>query len=322
MAAKVTPKCCDLLIIGAGPAGLAAAINGASEGLKVRLLDKGPLLGGQAVQSSAIENYPGFPKGITGRELMGRFVDQAHKFRTSITVPGEVGFIASGADGVEATTTDMDNYQAKAALLSFGLAYRQLDVPGLSRFIGRGVHYGVPGVSPTGTKKRTLVLVGGANSAGQAALNLARNTNCRIVLMVRGDICDKMSTYLVDRITDAKNIEAMNGCQITSCHGDETLREVTYQSEGQEHRLECHGLYLFIGAVPHTLWLRDKLDLDGRGYVETEGKLPFETSAPGVFAAGDVRSGSTKRIATAIGEGVTALQMIHQYLSANRRPMA
>lgn len=318
------PTCSsDLLIIGGGPAGLAAAINGASEGLNIRLLDGGAMLGGQAKESAAIENYPGFPDGITGEALMGNMARQARKFATSIVAPTMAQDIVKNADGtISVTCDDYTEFTTKAVLLSMGLNYRRLQADGIGHFVGRGVYYGVPNFKP---KARAVAVVGGANSAGQAALGLAANARLEVKLLSRSPLEQGMSTYLIERIRSTPNIEVVEMCNVTVCGGDTCLRRITTTHNGQERDFDVEGLYIFIGALPRTLWLRGKITLDEFNFVQTGGPAEFmsntrapmfyETSMAGVFAAGDVRSGSTKRIATASGEGAGALQMIHNYLA-------
>lgn len=318
------PTCTsDLLIIGGGPAGLAAAINGASEGLDIRLLDAGTMLGGQAKESSAIENYPGFPDGVTGDTLMSNMARQARKFATSVIAPTTAQDIVRNPDGsITVTCDDYTEFSSRSVLLAMGLNYRRLQADGIGHFIGRGVYYGVPNFKP---KARAVAVVGGANSAGQAALGLAANSRLEVKLLSRSPLETGMSTYLIERIRATPNIEVVEMCQVTLCGGDTCLRHITTTHDGQTREFDVEALYIYIGALPRTLWLRGKIHLDEYNFVTTGGPAEFmsntpapmfyETSMRGVFAAGDVRSGSTKRIATASGEGAGALQMIHNYLA-------
>lgn len=311
----------DLLIIGGGPAGLSAAINGASEGLTVRIMDNGAMLGGQARESSAIENYPGFPDGITGDDLMSRFVRQAHKFNAGFFCPCHAAALDVMEGGRHIVVKD-DDYQlhvARAVLLSLGVNYRKLSAQNIGLFMGRGVYYGVPQEKKNG--KRTVAVIGGANAAGQAVVNLASNPKLHVRLFVRKTITTQMSAYLVERIKGLSNVTVEEHCEVEECHGDSCLRGITYLREGEPVYTNLDAMYIFIGALPKTMWLPVALDknkfilTDDEAWTgESRAPLPFETSMPGVFAAGDVRSGSVKRVATAIGEGAAALQMVHKYL--------
>lgn len=312
----------DLIIIGGGPSGLSAAINAASEGLDVLLLDKATVLGGQARESAAIENYAGFPEGITGDHLMTRLVQQAVKFETGITVPCQAVALAQHDETLWAVTDDYgDRLVAKTVLLSPGLAYRRLNAEGLGQFMGQGVFYGVPG-GKTPTKRCDALVVGGANSAGQAVLNLARNPQCQVRMIVRHRLEDQMSQYLVDRIRATPNIEVIEEATVTHCVGKGQLSEVCIRIADTERRLPADFLFIYIGAVPRTYWLSG-LSLDPKGFIHTwdearppdTGILPYETSLEGVFAAGDARAGSVKRIASAVGEGAAAVNYIHRRLA-------
>lgn len=322
---------CDLLCIGSGPASMSAAINGASEGLSVTMIDGRDILGGQARESSAIENYPGFPDGITGENLMSNFIKQALKFKTNIQCPVTAIKLRREDDRIVVTTDDYNEYAAKAVLLGIGVSYRKLDVGHIAPLMGRGVYYGLPQILANNKKKTRAVVVGGANSAGQAVLRLSQNKNTHVTMIIRRRIVDQMSTYLIDRIKELPNCDVIEGETLTCLHGEHHLEGVT-TNEGRHIPADC--LYIFIGAQPKTVWLDGALQLDDRKFIRTwtdvvqhdelrgdagmlplRPTLPYETSMPGVFAAGDVRMGSTKRIASAIGEGAGALQMVHRYLT-------
>lgn len=307
----------DLIIVGGGPAGLSAAINGASEGLSVLLLDGGSTLGGQAKESSAIENYPGFPEGITGADLMGRMGRQARKFASAVVAPSMAASLLSGPDGLVVQTDDYEKFTGRAVLLSLGLSYRRMQAENIGHFMGRGVSYGVPAWKPANGVK-TVAVIGGANSAGQAVLGLAKNTRLDVKLLVRKQLSSQMSTYLIERILATHNIEVVEFCEVHECRGDERLTHVCGQRAGDgDFTLAVDQLCIFIGAIPKTMWLRGVVECDENNFIIAgkPGRLAYETSLPGCFVAGDVRSGSIKRIATSIGEGAGALQMIHQYLA-------
>lgn len=316
---------CDLLIVGSGPAGMSAAINGASEGLKVCMLDGNTFLGGQARESNAIENYPGFPEGITGADLMNRFTDQATKFHTAIHAPVRAVKLRREDDGtLVVTSEDYMEFRSKTVLLSLGLSYRRLDTEGVSKYMGRGVYYGLPGgVFHPHKKKCGVVVVGGANSAGQAVMHLARNKDLHITMLIRRKIEDQMSTYLIERIRQFPNVEVKEGVEVRACDGNSTHLECAHLSDGTT--VKASAMFIFIGAVPKTAWLEGVIEMDDKKFIKTwddldlhgkhKGVMPFETTVRGVFAAGDVRRGSVKRIAAAIGEGGHALQMIHNRLA-------
>lgn len=314
----------DLAIIGGGPSGLSAAINGASEGLEVLLVDAEATLGGQARESAAIENYPGFPDGITGDHLMTALTRQAEKFNASLLLPTRMQRIEVlvGTHPMFKLTDEFgQSVEAKTVLLSLGLSYRRLQAQNLSGFLGNGAYYGMPfGRVPT--HRCEVAVVGAGNNAGQAVLHMARNNAATVRLLCRSKLRDKMSDYLVQRILAQPNIEVLEGCTVQSCAGKAgKLHEVEIVWEGTTHSLPADYLFLFIGAVPRTFWLSDSLSLNA-GFIPTwtdcGAELPYETSIRGVFAAGDVRYGSTKRIAAAVGEGVGALQMIHRRLEESK----
>lgn len=315
---------CDLLVVGSGPAGMSAAINGASEGLRVCLIDGNEYLGGQARESNAIENYAGFPEGITGEDLMNRFASQATKFHTQIHCPMRAAKLHVEDDIKVITAEDYTQYRARTVLLSTGLSYRRLQADNIGQYMGRGVYYGLPNGSIKHNKKCRIVVIGGANSAGQAVLRMAQNKNAHITMLIRSAITNQMSKYLIDRIRELPNVDVQEGVSITHCEGNNT--GLTHVGVSDGTKICTDSVHIFIGAMPRTMWLEGALALDDKKFIETWGdirgeyhvqdgtRLPFETSIRGVFAAGDVRVGSVKRIASAIGEGATALQMIHQRL--------
>lgn len=318
---------CDLLVVGSGPAGMSAAINGASEGLRVCMIDGNDWLGGQARESNAIENYPGFPDGVTGNELMNRFVAQAVKFDTKIHCPVKAVSLHKEDDMCVVVSEDYTEYRAKAVLLSLGLSYRRLTADNIGQYMGRGVYYGLPTANFVPRKKCRIVVVGGANSAGQAVLKLAQNKNAQISMLIRRQITDQMSKYLIDRIRTLPNVDVQEGSEVVAVRGNDD--KVTHATLSAGNEMCIDQMFVFIGAVPKTVWLQNSIQLDDKKFIRTwtdvpeavwykdgeeDAPLPYETSMKGVFAAGDVRVGSVKRIAAAIGEGGAALQMIHNRL--------
>ncbi len=308
---------CDLLVVGAGPAGLAAAVNGASEGLDVVLVED-VALGGQAGTSSRIENYLGFPRGISGSELARSAMLQAVKFGARLISPRSVTGLSSGPDGIQVRLDDHDVVAARAAIIASGVRYRQLGAPGVAELEGRGVYSAATESEARACAGRDVVVVGGANSAGQAALFLARHANRVHVLIRRGDIAETMSDYLVQRLTHHERITLHHRAQLTSAQGADRLVQVTWRDElgDQDVQLAAGGLFVMIGAQPHTGWLEDSgVELDDKGFVLTHGE--FATSVPGLFAVGDVRAGSIKRVASAVGEGSVVISAVHGYLDRN-----
>lgn len=311
----------DLVIVGGGPSGLSAAINGASEGLSVLILDQAMSLGGQAKESAAIENFPGFPDGITGEKLTAAMVQQAMKFGCATSVPAQAIKLQLGREGYEIADDNGDWYLTKTVLLSNGLSYRRHTALGIGQFMGRGCYYGA---GPRPSERCEIAVVGGANSAGQAVLALARNQRATVKLLVRKTLAAQMSQYLIDRIRATPNIEVCENCELLETRGRAKLETSVVKWDGQTMEIPTDYLFIYIGAVPRTWWLKDsEIQLDNHGFVVTDDyrsmaftdRLPFETSLPGVFAAGDVRANSVKRIASAVGEGAQALQMIHKRLA-------
>jgi thioredoxin reductase (NADPH) len=320
----------DVTIIGAGPAGLAAAVYGGSEGLKTLLLDRmGP--GGQTGQSSRIENYMGFPAGLSGAELANRGYLQALKFGVEFRAPISVRRIEhreSGAHALELCSGQ--TVRSRAVLIATGASYRQLPVEDCARFEGAGVYYAATSVEARVCRGSTAIVVGGGNSAGQAAMYLAQQAaNVKIVL--RGnDLGKKMSHYLCQRIEHTRNIEVLLDSVVESLHGGRRLSSVEVRNTrtGDKRRFDCAGVFSFVGAKPHTEWLDDGFARDEHGFLRTgttvaadprwrENRQPceLETTCPGVFAAGDVRSGTTKRCAFAAGDGALGVTCVHWYLA-------
>jgi thioredoxin reductase (NADPH) len=324
----------DLVVVGAGPGGLGAAVYGASEGLSTLALES-IALGGQAGTSSRIENYLGFPAGLSGFELATRALIQADKFGARTAVPQEAVGLRSKGGHYRIDLSEDGEVVARSVLVATGARYRRLDVPGLARFEGVSVHYAATQAEARPFENERVVVVGGGNSAGQAALFLAGRTR-RVYLLVRGADLDKsMSRYLVDRIMDAGNVELLTNTDVRELVGEDRMEGVVVEDNrsGARRTLEARALFVFVGAEANTGWLRGAVELDERGFVLTGGGLsrsvlegdawqelsrePYllETGLPGVFAAGDVRSGSIKRVASAVGEGSMAVRLVHQYLA-------
>lgn len=320
----------DLAIVGSGPAGLAAAVYGASEGLSTVVLER-TAPGGQAGSSMRIENYLGFPTGITGSELADRAVLQADKFGARVSIPTPVikltfdkVYSVLGLDGGETVV-------AKCLLIASGAEYRRLGVEGCDQFEGTGVYYAATSNEAQMCRASDVVLVGGGNSAGQAAVYLSQNAR-KVFLLIRGDdLCKSMSSYLAHRIMNTPNIEILRCSEVTRMSGDGHLSavEIVNKLTGEKRTLQTAALFSFIGATPRTDWLPAEVEKDEKNFVRTGIDLidsphwtlkrqPFllETSRPGVFAAGDVRSGSVKRVASAVGEGSMSVQFVHEYLKA------
>jgi thioredoxin reductase (NADPH) len=320
----------DLAIVGAGPAGLAAAVYGASEGLKTLVLDK-TAPGGQAGGSPLIENYMGFPAGLSGAELANRALVQAHKFGARFSLPAEVkalrcerGFHVLDVDGE-------GEVAAKCILVSAGASYRRLDATDCARFEGLGLYFAATAVEAELCRRAQVVVVGSGNSAGQAAIFLAERAR-RVLLVLRGgDLRKNMSHYLARRIEHTPNVVVRHHAEVVRMHGEKWLSAVELRDRrtGDCERIACPAAFVFIGALPHTGWLPSAIRLDGDGFVKTgpqpsdAGAWPLErqphlleTSCPGVFAAGDVRVGSVKRVASAVGEGAMAVKLAHEYLAA------
>lgn len=317
----------DLAVVGAGPAGLAAAIYGASEGLSTVLLDS-VAPGGQAAATSRIENYLGFPYGVSGADLIGQAQLQALKFGVRIFAPCEATALDPSDDGVTLSLTDGSRVHARSVIVATGATYRSLALDRWADFEGAGVYYAATPLEAKQVAGSPVVVVGGANSAGQAALFLAAN-GCPVRLVVRGAAVDAtMSNYLLDRIADDPHITVHVSTQVTGIEGGAALERVTLSSG---ETVDCRGLFCFIGADPSTGWLGN-IATDEHGFVLTgtdvplaeaaamlgtigRDPLPFETSAPLVFAAGDVRGGSMKRVAAAVGEGSSAVASVHRALA-------
>jgi thioredoxin reductase (NADPH) len=323
----------DLLVVGAGPAGLAAGVYGASEGLSTVALDA-VAVGGQAGGSSRIENYLGFPQGISGLELTERALVQAERFGVRISAP--CGAVAlHRADGFHVVTLmDGSEIPTRAVIVASGAVYKRPDIGGWAELEGQGIYYAATETEAGMCAGSSVVILGGGNSAGQAAVYLA-GRECQVRVVIRGpDVNTSMSRYLVTRLEADPRIEIVTEAEISALHGKKWLEAVTLNSKstGRIDEIETPALFCFIGAVPATDWLAGLVALDDHGFIRTDHDLagddlgsqwsaidrlplPLETSLPGVFAAGDVRAGNVKRVAAAVGEGSTAVRSVHQYLA-------
>jgi len=321
----------DLCIVGGGPAGLAAAVYAASEGLRTVIVER-EAPGGQAGQSASIENYLGFPRGLSGADLTHRAVAQVSRFGAEMLLAADVVSFSSRGPVRAVCIGDGGELEARALLVATGVSYRRLEVPGLDELTGRGVYYGASAGDADQCQDDDVIVVGAANSAGQAALNLARFAK-RVLLVVRGSALeDSMSLYLLARIRATANIEVRLRTQVAEVHGDGHLESVTLvdRDSGTQEELPVNWLFVFIGASPRTDWLGGDVVRDAKGFVVTgqdllalaptawtQARPPFtlETSVPGVFAAGDVRLDSMKRVASAVGEGAMSVYLVHRYLA-------
>jgi thioredoxin reductase (NADPH) len=312
----------DVIVVGAGPAGLATAVYAASEGLSVLVLD-GRSFGGQAGASSRIENYLGFPTGISGQALTARAFIQAQKFGAQFAVPVSVVELDCSRPPLHRVALDRGlSVYGRTVVIASGARYRRPEIENLGRFEGTSVSYWATTIEANLCEGRDIVLVGGGNSAGQAAAFLAPFAR-RVHLVARSPGLDaSMSRYLIDRIAATSNIELRVRATVAALSGmeDGTLESVDLASRGDRWTVEAHHMFLFIGADPNTQWLDRRIALDEKGFVATgqASGLPLETSSPGVFAIGDARSGSIKRVAAGVGEGAAAVAQIHAYLAALR----
>src|SRR5215471_15185681 len=323
----------DLAIIGGGPAGLAAAVYGASEGLHTVLVER-EAPGGQAGMSSRIENYLGFPTGLSGGDLARRAVVQAQRFGVEILAPqAAVGMRTEGSYRIIKLADDSE-ISCHTLMIASGVQWRRLEAPGIDRLQGAGVYYGGGTTEALSCKGEIVYVVGGANSAGQAAMNFSKYAD-RVVILVRGEsLSSTMSQYLIDKIKETPNIQLWTHASVAEVHGDTHLEEISVLCSDTDkiERVPASSMFIFIGALPCVGWLGDAIARDDRGFILTGPDLmqggerpkkwaldrdPFllETSVPGVFAVGDVRHGSVKRVASGVGEGSVAVQFIHQYLS-------
>ncbi len=323
----------DLVIVGAGPAGLAAGVYGASEGLTTLLIER-EAPGGQAGTSSHIDNYLGFPSGLTGADLANRAVIQARRFGAEILTPREVVGLKIEDPYRTVVLSDGSEINCHALLIASGVAWRRLDAPGIERLTGAGVYYGAAMTEAMSCKDDDVYIVGGANSAGQAAVFFSKYAR-NVIMLVRGDsLAKSMSKYLIDEIENTANITVRACTQVVEASGENSLESLTLAdaNTGEKETVPATALFIMIGADPHTDWLGDAVLRDEHGFLLTgselvrDGKRPkgwtadrdpmlLETSVPGVFAAGDVWRGSVKRVAFGVGSGAMAVSLIHQYLS-------
>jgi thioredoxin reductase (NADPH) len=322
----------DLVVIGGGPAGLGSAVYGASEGLRTVLVER-TATGGQAGQSSRIENYLGFPDGVSGAQLTERARRQAAKFGAEVLTAREVTGLEVNGAARTIRFGDGSAIDAHAIILATGVTYRQLTAPGLAELTGRGIYYGSALTEAAGCAGEDIYIVGGANSAGQAAVYLSKGCRSVNILVRASSLTKSMSHYLVEQIESIPAIKVHTCTEVAAAHGTDHLERLTLRdsSTGDERTVDAHYLFVFIGAAPLTDWLSGVVERDEHGFVLTgpdlltEGRPPrdwpldrppyhLETSVPGVFAAGDVRSESAKRVASAVGEGAMAVMLVHRYL--------
>jgi thioredoxin reductase (NADPH) len=320
----------DLAIVGAGPAGLAAAVYGASEGLKTILIEASAP-GGQAAQSTLIENYLGFPRGISGADLARRAYSQASRLGAEVLIPAEVERIDRRDPFKILHFTDGTSITAKAVVVTSGVQYRRLEAEGLEELTGAGVYYGTSNIEAAYHRDQPMFVVGGANSAGQASLFLSRFTDSVSIVIHGEDLGETMSQYLIDNIDANDAVSLRPRTELIAAHGTDHLESIVLRNldSGESEEVKAGAVFIFIGQRAQTEWLADLVQLDERGFVlsgsdlgplknwTTErDPLPLETSVPGIFVAGDVRHGSIRRVAGATGEGSTAIRFVHQHLAS------
>jgi thioredoxin reductase (NADPH) len=322
----------DLIIIGAGPAGLGAAVYGASEGLRTLMVDK-EATGGQAGTSSRIENYLGFPKGLSGVELAQRATTQAIRLGAEILTTQEVMRVRVEDPYRYVILNDGSELGCRALIIATGVSVRRLEAPGVSELTGAGIYYGAALTEAAYYRDQPVYVVGGANSAGQAAMFFSRYAS-KVTMLVRGDgLQETMSQYLIDQINNTANIEVIVNTEVTAAHGDGRLSSITIANSGQgtQETIPASALFVFIGALPHSEMVAGVVERDAHGFILTgqdlirDGKRPknwhlvrdpymLETSMSGIFAAGDIRFNAVRRVASAVGEGAIAVSLVHQYL--------
>jgi len=321
----------DLIVVGGGPAGLAAAVYGASEGLRTILVER-DATGGQAGTSSQIENYLGFPSGVSGADLARRATIQAKRFGTEILSAQDVTDIRRNDPYRIVTLADGSELSGYALLIASGMEVRRLEAPGVAELAGAGVYYGAALSEAATYRDRHVYIVGGGNSAGQGAMFFSRYAR-QVTILIRAPKLDSMSQYLIDRIAETKNIDILTGTVVSAVRGNGRLEAITVADarSGATHELPADAMFVFIGSAPRTHMVANLIERDSQGFILTgrdllvDGRWPtswtvdrdpflFETSVPGIFAAGDARRGSSKRVAAAVGEGSATVSMIHQYL--------
>jgi thioredoxin reductase (NADPH) len=329
---RATQTFYDLAIVGGGPAGLAAAVYGASEGLRTVMVER-EAPGGQAGMSSRIENYLGFPSGLTGADLARRAVVQARRFGVEILSAEATEVRLDGSYRV-LKLADGAELSCHALLVATGVQWRKLDAPGVDRLTGAGIYYGAAMTEAMSTRDEDVYVVGGANSAGQAAMYFSRYAR-RVVMLVRGSsLGASMSKYLIDQLQATPNIQIEFNSSVVEAHGDNHLEAISVNCSvtNEVNRVSANSLFIMIGAAPNTDWLANIVERDERGFILSgplllrDGKRPkgwtldrdpalLETNVPGIFVVGDVRHGSVKRVASGVGEGSVAISFVHQYLS-------
>ncbi len=322
----------DLIVVGGGPAGLAASIYAASEGLRTVVVEQ-EVPGGQVSYAAAVENYPGFPEGLSGSDLGRRTVEQAERFGAEIIVTHRATRLRLDGETRAITLEDQTELSTRAVLLAVGVSFRWLEAPGCPSLVGAGIYYGAAVAEATACAGQAVYVLGGGNSAGQAALLLAQYAGQVVLLTLEPSIEETMSAYLVNRIRGTPNIAVRTRHTVVAAEGQHRLKQLTLQrvDTGESEQVPADALFVFIGATPRTEWLGDTVARDEQGFILSsmdptrgcDGRVPWslqrdpyplETSAPGVFVAGDVHEGSVKRLASAVGEGAVAVQGIHRYL--------
>jgi len=331
--AGVTTEMYDVVIIGGGPAGLASAVYGASEGLKTLIIErKAP--GGQAGTSSRIENYLGFPSGLTGADLSRRAISQAIRLGAEILSPKEVLSISETDNYKTITLHDQSSIKCRAVIITTGVDYKKLEIKGISDFTGAGIYYGAAVSEAASCRGQHVYIVGGGNSAGQSAVYLSKFAKKVHILIRRESLSNTMSSYLIKQIESLPNIEVLTNCKIREASGGSHLEDLLIENIKSKslEKYKAAALYIFIGAKPFTDWLGEAIERDVNGFIRTGQNLRYdsrfgqfwklkrdpyllETSIPGIFAAGDVRSGAMNRIASAVGEGSMAISFVHKYLA-------